>query len=140
MFRHVGIVVKNLKKQLYFYKNILGFEVYYDKIEKGKFVNEILNLSNSEIHILKLGINGKPIIELLKFLNEKTKTTSKRVNSCGITHVAITVNNLDNVYVNLLKNKIKTFSKPKISENNKHKVLFCLDYEKNILELVENLS
>ena len=41
MFRHVGIVVKDLEKQLQFYRDYLGLEVYYSQIEKGNFLENL---------------------------------------------------------------------------------------------------
>ena len=41
MFRHVGIVVGDLKNMLYFYSEILGMNVISDEIEEGNFLDKI---------------------------------------------------------------------------------------------------
>ena len=35
MFRHVGIVVNDLGKMIWFYQDVIGLEILYDKIEEG---------------------------------------------------------------------------------------------------------
>ena len=46
MFRHVGIVVNDLDKMIWFYQDLIGLEIIYDKIEEGRFLNHILNSNN----------------------------------------------------------------------------------------------
>jgi catechol 2,3-dioxygenase-like lactoylglutathione lyase family enzyme len=45
MFRHVGIVVNDLNKMLWFYQDIIGLEILYDKIDLILLINlqELLN-------------------------------------------------------------------------------------------------
>jgi len=141
MFRHVGIVVKDLEKQLMFYKDFLGLEIYYDEIESGEFLSFILNSPNSKARIIKLGKNKETIVELLKFsnvhfLNFSKKTLCKQNN---ITHFALTVGGLDELFLELSEKKVVFVSKPKISIDGKCKVCFCRDFEGNFIELVEKL-
>ena len=46
MFRHIGIVVNNIEKMLFFYSEILELEIISDEIESGKFLNKILGYQN----------------------------------------------------------------------------------------------
>lgn len=138
MFRHVGIVVKDLEKQLFFYKDLLGLEVYYSQVEKGIFLETILGFSGAEAKIYKLGKEGKTIIELLDF-TEKYTIENKKINFSGITHFALTVEKIEYLYTNLVFNGIKFISSPKVSEDGKHKVCFCQDYDGNYIELVEKI-
>ena len=54
MFRHVGIVVNDLDKMKWFYQDVIGLEILYDKIEEGRFLNHILNSVNKSPRIIKL--------------------------------------------------------------------------------------
>ena len=138
MFRHVGIVVNNIEKMLFFYSGILGLEIISDEIESGIFLNKILGYQNLYGRIIKLGKNNNTIVELLDF-NQKEDSCEKTLIKKGITHFAITVNNLDILYEKIINNKLLVISEPQISVNEKFKVCFCTDPENNYIELVEIL-
>ena len=97
-------------------------------------------MKDIKIDIYKLGSNGKTVVELLHFLDKnKNKSDYKSIDSFGITHFAITVSDIDNLYKNLLLNGVKFISDPQINEKKTHKVCFCEDFESNFIELVEEL-
>jgi catechol 2,3-dioxygenase-like lactoylglutathione lyase family enzyme len=66
MFRHVGIVVNDLGKMIWFYQDVIGLEILYDKIEEGRFLNHILNSNDKSPRIIKLGKDNKTIVEFPK--------------------------------------------------------------------------
>lgn len=135
MFRHVGIVVKNLELMTKFYEEIIGLTILYNEIEEGHFLEHILNQENVRAHIIKLGKDGKTIVELLSF-DEYTTNNHKNLFRNGLTHFAITVKDLDSM-VDKIGNSL---NKPMISENGMVKVCFCKDPEENFIELVELLN
>ncbi len=139
MFRHVGIVVKSLKKQLKFYQDILGLEIYYHKVEKGEFIEHILggfeDMEGIEVEIVKLGKHENTIIELLNFKTPYNLDNTKLLYDFGYTHFAITVDNIDE-----LAKKVKILNKPKINPEGTFKVCFCKDPEGNYIELVQCIS
>jgi catechol 2,3-dioxygenase-like lactoylglutathione lyase family enzyme len=139
MFRHVGIVVKDLDKQLFFYRDLLGLEVLYDELESGFFLDKILNTKGVKIKIYKLGSEGKTLVELLHYENSENTISEKKINSNGITHFAITLDNLDKYYEFLKKEGVTFLSEPVTNEKSTHKVCFCTDFENNFIELVEEL-
>lgn len=139
MFRHVGIAVNDIEKQLSFYRDLLGLEVYYSQEEKGLFLESLIGFAGASAYIYKLGKDNKTIVELLKF-NKNIETGKKNLNSFGITHFAITVEKLDDLYLNLSSSGVKFINKPLISEDGKHKVCFCQDFEENYIELVEKIA
>ena len=57
----------------------------------------------------------------------------------GYTHISITVKNIDSMYQNLKKKKIKFNSRPQITSDKKHKMTYCKTPEGAFLELVEEL-
>lgn len=137
--RHTGIVVNDLRKQLKFYCDLIGMEVYYSKVEKGVFLNKILGEKGHRPLIYKLGTGGKTIVELLYFEDAK-KTKSKKLLNTGLTHFAITVQKLDDLYLHLKKSGVKFANAPEISPDGLHKVTFCQDFDGNFVELVEALK
>jgi len=138
MFRHVGIVVENLSTMKSFYCDFFNLEVLYQQTEKGKFLSEITNIHNAEADIIKLGKKGQIFLELLDY---KSKKSSQNIclDSKGVTHFALTVDNSNDIFYKLSKNSYKCLSEPKISDNGLAKVFFCLDPEFNFIEIVEQL-
>ena len=139
MFRHVGIVVNEIEKQLFFYRDLLGLEILYHEIESGKFLETILSISEVKIDIYKLGIKGSTIVELLHYLDKDSESKDKYINDNGITHFAITISDLDNVYNNLKSYGVEFLSTPQVNSSKTHQVCFCRDFENNLIELVQEL-
>jgi len=138
--RHTGIVTKNLKESLWFWKNQLNFKIKKIANEKGKTIDSVLGYKNIKVKTLKLEDNKKNLIELLYFFNPpKIKKNKIFPYSPGITHISVTVKKLEILYVKLKKNKIKFNSRPKISEDKKVLMTYCRTPEGCFLELVEEL-
>jgi catechol 2,3-dioxygenase-like lactoylglutathione lyase family enzyme len=137
MFRHVGIVVKDLEKQLKFYRDLLSLEVYYSEVEKGYFLENLIGVEGASPLIYKLGKNNKLIVELLFFGNGNE--VEKKITTYGLTHFAINVDDIEKLYMQMIDSGIKFISAPLLSNDKKVKVCFCQDYESNYIELVEVL-
>lgn len=140
-FRHLGIVVKDIQEQLFFYKDLLGMEIYYDNIENGKYIELLLGEKGASIHIYKLGKGGSIIVELLDFGSKLIKSDEmKKLFNNGITHFALQVNNLERLFNLLKQHDVNFINKPIITPDHKFKVCFCEDFEGNFIELVEKLD
>lgn len=137
MFRHVGIVVNDLDKMIWFYRDLMGLEIIYDEIEDGRFLNHILNSNNKSPRIIKLGQDNKTIVELLYFGN--CKVNEKNLFCNGYTHFALTIKDADSLYDKLIKNNLSVINTPIISDEKTVKVFFGMDSENNIIEFVELL-
>lgn len=138
--RHFGIVVKNLKKSLEFYQDILGFEIIKQNNEVGKHLDKMLGLNNVKVKTTKIGIkNGTTLIELLEYSSPNSELIKKKINDLGVSHFALTVKNLDKL-IPILKNKgIRINSDTVMSPDRKVKVVFCFDPDETPIELVEEL-
>ena len=137
--RHIGIVVQNLRKVSFFFINELNFRVYRQLNEDSKFIDKTLGLKKTKLTTLKLKSSNDCLVELLKFHNYKNKINYKsKIYHSGITHIALTVKNINNLF-NKLKKKYKFISEPIISNDKKAKVAFLHGPENLILELVEVL-
>ncbi len=81
------------------------------------------------------------IIELLKFENYQVENSwSGDLKTTGLTHIALTVDNLDELVEILRKLDYQTISEIKTSPNKKVKVVFVRGPEGIMLELVQELS
>lgn len=137
MFRHVGIVVNDLDKMIWFYQDLIGLEIIYDKIEEGRFLNHILNSNNKSPRIIKLGQNNKTIVELLYFGD--CEINKKNLFDNGYTHFALTIDDGNYLYDKFIKNGLSVINTPTISDEKTVKVFFGMDPENNIIEFVELL-
>ncbi|NER08079.1 MAG: VOC family protein [Okeania sp. SIO3C4] len=81
-FNHVAIICSNYKKSKHFYVNILGFEVIQETWRKAR---------NS--YKLDLLVGSGDRIELFSFPNPPKRLT--RPEACGLRHLALEVDNID---------------------------------------------
>lgn len=138
--RHTGIVVGNLKKQLYFYRDLLGLKVVKKQEEPSKYIDQICRIRNSRLTTVKMAADDGNIVELLYFHSQSKRKPKKRhMLALGFTHLAFTIRDLDFEYKRLLKAGIEFYSPPQVSPDGYAKVAFCRDYEYNPVELVEVL-
>ena len=96
--RHTGIVVDDLKKSLWFYKEKIGFKVFKYMDESGHFIDKILGMRSIMVTTVKMKLENGQMIELLDFSSHKKKILQSSINDVGPTHLAFTVNNIDEVY------------------------------------------
>jgi len=136
--RHTGIVVSDIDKSLHFYNKLLGFKIVKDMREAGPFVDKILGLSGVSVRTIKMDAGGS-LIELLCFKSHPAHAQPRIITSLGCTHIALTVDNLDNCF-NMLKGESVFFvSEPQVSPDGNAKVAFCKDPDGTFIELVEEL-
>ena len=139
--RHTGIVVSNLYASLEFYRDVLGFEVKKDKIEKGKYIDLFLGLKDVRVRTVKLALDNEDMIELLYFYGPHKKDgRAIEINNIGCTHIALTVDNIQESYDILIEEGIEFNNPPAKSHDGKAMVAFCRDPDGTFVELVEELS
>ncbi|MFC1643981.1 VOC family protein [Candidatus Omnitrophota bacterium] len=138
--RHIGIVVSNLDEALYFYKDILGLKIQREMLESGEYIDKLSTLKGVKVRTIKMCADDGNLVELLYYESHLGEYINRDICDMGYSHVAFTVENLDNEYERLKKNGIKFKSIPQISPDRKAKVSFCYDPEDNLIELVEVLA
>jgi catechol 2,3-dioxygenase-like lactoylglutathione lyase family enzyme len=136
-FRHTGIIVKNMENSRRFYEGVLGLEVVQNYKDESKYINNVLGLSNGEIHMIKLKTIDGYIIELLEYLNHPTEIVKTPFYNVGNCHLAFTVLNAEEMYEKLLDKGIEIISKPLLSSDKTALVFFCCDPNGIRIELVE---
>lgn len=140
--RHVGIVVKKIDDVLPFYRDLLGFSVVKRSDEPVEFVSRLLGMRRCQLVTVKLSADkGKTLVELLEFASSPDAPAgSPGLDLPGISHIALTVTNLDRLYRKLSRVGIQFISPPLTSPDRKAKVAFCRDPSGTWLELVEELA
>lgn len=138
--RHIGIVVNDLQRSIFFYRDLLRLKVQKDNREKGSYIDKILGVRSVDVRTVKLSSNDGTLIELLYYSPAVRRKKTKAVNDIGYSHIAFSIDNLDEEYEKLKKQGINFISSPQVSPDNYAKVAFCKDPDGNFIELVEVLN
>ena len=134
-------MVNDLEKTRDFWINTLGFKLHVEAKEESPYIDELLAIKDPSLTTVKIIDSNGFIIELLKFENYQVENSwSGDLKTTGVTHIALTVDNLDQLLESLGKQNYQTLSEIKISPNKKVKVVFVKGPEAIMLELVEELN
>ena len=133
-------MVNDLEKTRDFWINTLGFKLHIEAKEESPYIDELLAIKDPSLTTVKLIDSKRFIIELLKFDNYQVENSwSGDLKTTGLTHIALTVDNLDELVEILRKLDYQTLSEIKTSPNKKVKVVFVRGPEGIMLELVQEL-
>ena len=133
-------MVNDLEKTRDFWINLLGFKLHIEAKEESPYIDELLAIKDPMLTTVKLIDSKGFIIELLKFENYQVENSwSGDLKSTGLTHIALTVDNLDELVDILRKLDYQSLSEIKTSPNKKVKVVFVRGPEGIMLELVQEL-
>ena len=134
-------MVNDLKKTRDFWIDLLGFRLHIEAKEESPYIDELLAIKDPALTTVKLIDSKGFIIELLKFENYQGENSwSGDLKTTGLTHIALTVDNLDELVKVLAKNNCQKVSDIKVSPNGKVRVVFVKGLEGLMLELVEELN
>ena len=134
-------MVNDLEKTRNFWINTLGFRLHIEAIEQSPYIDELVAIKDPGLTTVKLIDSNGFIIELLKFENYQVeKSWSGDLKTTGFTHIALTVDNLDELVNSLKKQNYQPLSDINISPTKKVKVVFVEGPERIMLELVQELG
>jgi catechol 2,3-dioxygenase-like lactoylglutathione lyase family enzyme len=140
--RHIGITVTNMEKSLKLYRDYFGFEVVWDELERGEFIDNLSAEKDVRVRTVKMKDESGGMIELLYYYSHSennAENLTNKIMKIGCSHFALTVDDLDKVYGELKDMGLKFNCKPKISPDGNAKVCFCRDSDGTLIELVEEL-
>ena len=137
--RHVGIVVSDLSAAIGFYCSLLGFQQVRRAYEFGHPLDTMLALEGAKVTTVKLISQNGGMIELLKFDSPDDGGNIPRgIHDFGISHIALTVQNLDKEYRRLKLCGVDFVSSP--VQSGSALVCFALDPDGNKIELVQDVT
>jgi len=139
-FRHTGIVVSDLDAAESFWCDVMGFSVSRRMEESGSYIDVMLNLNGAKVTTLKLAAPDGTLIELLKFYSHPDEEIwSGAVYQTGLTHIALTVDDVEVEYRRLIDLGVVFIAQPQQSPDGAALVTFCKSPEGTLIELVEML-
>lgn len=139
--RHTGLVVSDLDLSLKFWCELLDFKVMRRMDESGFQLDAMMGLNCVNVTTVKLSANNGSMIELLKFNSHPdSKSWNGTPYSTGLTHVALTVDDLECCIKRLGENGYCSINVPQISPDGIVKVVYMRGPEGILIELVEELG
>jgi len=102
-YRHTGIICRDIKKSLYFYKNLLGLKVVQEFWDQTDYINKVSGMKNAKVHFIKLQMKSGEILELLRYPTHDTKLPKLPIHNTGILHIALQVKNIEKTFSKLKK-------------------------------------
>lgn len=138
--RHAGIVVNNIKSQIKFYES-LGFEKISSDTENGIFIEQVTGIEGVTLEWIKMKSPDGFVLELLQYLSHSLefKKNNAPSNKLGCSHIAFTVNNIEQACLHIKTSGGTLVNNPAISPNGMVKVAYCHDPEGVLMEIVEEL-
>lgn len=141
--KHIGIYVKDIKKQTYFYENVFMMKKICEEYEDSGKLYDVL-FQNTGIHVLisklitsygeKTG-QGE-MIELIKVVSHNISVDRNReVYDYGLSHFSIGVENIEKIVELNIKHEGKKIT-PILQIGNR-KCCFCKEPEGNVIELIQ---
>ena len=138
--RHIGIVVGDMERSLFFWRDMMGFCVIADFWEEGSYIETVEALKNVKLHMIKLAAPDGMLIELLKdHGNPSSRAGNNMLCDIGIRHIAFTADDAEATWSRFGEMGFETLSRPVVSPDGKAKLFFARDPEGNLLELVQML-
>ena len=140
-FRHTGLVVADLESSIKFWCEIMGFKISVRMEESGIHIDRMMGLDNVKVTTVKLIDCSANILELLCFHSHSDSLRSSCLPySLGFTHIALTVDDIDQVLHQMRSFGCAHSPTPQLSPNGKVKVVYATGPEGVILELVESIK
>jgi catechol 2,3-dioxygenase-like lactoylglutathione lyase family enzyme len=139
--RHVGLVVADLDKSLKFWCDTMGFVVSRHMEESGTHIDAMMGLRNVKVTTAKLTASDGSLLELLCFHSHPDKPQWEgKPYSTGFTHIALTVQDLDETLRRLKLVGATVPAEPQLSPDGQVKVIYATGPEGVLLELVEIIN
>lgn len=139
--RHTGIVISNPERSIDFYTNLLGFEIRKDMLESGEYIDNFSNLRKVKVRTIKMSLPCGDMVELLWYESHPEEPDLDRpITRIGCSHIAMTVDNIEETYEKLMSAGVVFNSPPQCSPDGFAKVTFCKDPDGSLVELVEELK
>jgi catechol 2,3-dioxygenase-like lactoylglutathione lyase family enzyme len=138
-FSHLGLCVRDLARSHAFYVNGLGFRELSRMSTRGAETSRLLGLARVELEAVYLERDGLRL-ELLHYRSPGCEAVSaaRPMNLAGLTHLSLTVSDLDAVLASLHALGARPLPESRIeSAQFRSRVIFLLDPDATRIELVE---
>lgn len=136
-WHHVALAVENMDQIVHFYRDLLGFEVDWEKPHySGDGMARVVGLEGAEARVVMLKGHGSRI-ELFQYKKPLgAKHTLRRQCDFGLTHLALEVKQIHEIYSRLIDAGV-SFNCPPQNLRPGVWATYMKDPEGNTVELVQ---
>ena len=123
---HFSIIVKNLDQVVAFFRDILGLTNIWPIYEyEGPELDESIGLPGAQSHcrIAKIEV-GDTILEFMQYLSPPGREIKGNSNDVGVPHIALEVDNLEEMYNDLKQRGVRFKSAPLALTNDKNHPMY----------------
>lgn len=139
---HTGFQVADLDRSLAFYRDVLGFEEVFRWNPQAAYIGKLVGYPGVDLHSVILRIpNSDVFMELLEYRNVERTAVDTRTANPGTAHVAFFVDDLDELYDELIAKGVATVSEPvtpTIGPNEGGRVVYMIDPDGFRIEFIES--
>jgi catechol 2,3-dioxygenase-like lactoylglutathione lyase family enzyme len=138
---HTGLVVKDLDKQLTFYRDILGLKVTREAERTSPPSGSHTGVAGVRRKLVFLaGDGGDFQLELIHYIDPVSPPGNTLAqNQCGSTHLCFQTENLEQRYEELLRQGVGFLTPPRLTQGNRSRLCYAQDPEGNWIEFKEEL-
>jgi catechol 2,3-dioxygenase-like lactoylglutathione lyase family enzyme len=138
---HTGFTVSDLERSLVFWRDVLGFELSHRAHQKGELAEQITGVAGAEILIAVLKAPGHRI-ELLEYRAPSDRRRQNDLRPCdlGAAHIALTVDNLDEILDRIAASGWQAAGKPQTltaGPNAGKRVIYVRDPDGTTIEFMQ---
>ena len=113
---HVGFTVSDLDCSLPFYRDLLGMEMLWERVYEEEYVRTLVGYPTLRLLCAYLQMPGSTVkVELLEYQNVPRDQGELRRADPGNAHLALAVNDLDDLCRRLKEAGVKFVSEPVVS-------------------------
>ena len=139
-FNHSGFVVKDIEKEVAFYRDVLGLEVIRER-EAGPEDSQHTGVPNAHRKLVFMGRRGEShLLELVQFLEPPSPEGHVRNTALGAAHVCFNIKGLDKAYQEMSAKGMRFLTPLIVRENpsgGTSRICYGQDPEGNWLEFIE---
>ncbi len=110
---HTGFHVADLERSLRFYRDLLGFEVVWQRVNDTAYVREIVGYPTVELHQAMLRVPGSEhCLELMDYRNVEREAVDTQPPNPGTAHLCLFVRGLHELHRRLADAGVDFVSEP----------------------------
>lgn len=142
-FHHVGITVQSLQRSLEFYRDLLGFEEVFSWNPQAPYIGELVGYPEVDLNVTVLKLPGSDgRLELLEYGGVNASPIDPRNANSGTLHIAFFVDNLDELYEQLVSAGVDSVSPPvtpTIGPNAGGRAVYMIDPDGVRVEFIQSV-
>lgn len=138
---HTAFQVADLERSLTFYRDLLGFELVWERVNREEYVRRIVGYPQAELHQALLRFPGSEhCLELIDYRGVERKAVDTSPPNPGTAHMCLLVCDLPGEYKRLTAAGVRSVSEPVLvtkGPNEGRLAVYMIDPDGFPVELVE---